>query len=169
MLTLRGPLDARRAGIAMIHQELQQVPRAHRRSEHVPRSPLRRGSVFVDAPPRSRPPPRRSALDPTIRPDAPIKSLKVAQRQIVEIARALLENATHPRHGRADIEPDSQRIRTPGVVIADLAARGVSIIYVSHKMDEVFKVCSRGDHHARRAARRRSRPEGNDRERVSSR
>ena len=28
-------------------------------------------------------------------------------------------------------------------MIADLAARGVSIIYVSHKMDEVFKVCSR--------------------------
>ena len=43
----------------------------------------------------------------------------------------------------ASIRPDSLEFERLAVVIADLAARGVSIIYISHKMDEVFKVCGR--------------------------
>ena len=56
--------------------------------------PLRHGSIFVDRAAQEAAAAKALApLDPTIRPDAPIKTLKVAQRQIVEIGRALLENA----------------------------------------------------------------------------
>ena len=144
VLTVRGPLDARRAGIAMIHQELQQVRELTVAQNMFLGRSLRRGSVFVDRAAQEKAAAQAlAALDPAIRADAQIKSLKVAQRQIVEIGRALLENA---RIIAMD-EPTSSLTPTEferlAVVIADLAARGVSIIYVSHKMDEVFKVCSR--------------------------
>ncbi len=81
-------------------------------------------------------------LDAAIRPNAPIKSLKVAQRQIVEIARALLENARIIAMDEPTSSLTPSEFDRLAVVIAGLASRGVSIIYVSHKMDEVFKVCS---------------------------
>lgn len=146
VVTLRSPLDARRAGIAMIHQELLQIPELTVAQNMFLGRSLRRGLLFVD---RARQEAAAAAaaalvpLDPTISPDAPIRSLKVAQRQIVEIARALLENA---RIIAMD-EPTSSLTPTEfgrlADVIAGLAGRGVSVIYVSHKMDEVFKVCTR--------------------------
>ena len=64
---------------------------------------------------RSAAPPRRLQRSiPSIDPAARIGTLKVAQRQIVEIARALLEDAKDRRHGRADLEPDAERVRAPG-------------------------------------------------------
>src|SRR3984957_278451 len=93
-LALRGPLDARRAGIAMIHQELQQVPELTVAQNMFLGRSLIRGALFVDRARQQREAAAALAqLDPTIRPDAQIKSLKVAQRQIVEIGRGLLENA----------------------------------------------------------------------------
>ena len=143
-LTLRSPLDARRAGIAMIHQELQQVPELSVAQNMFLGRALRQGGLFVDRA-------RQEALaaevlaplDPTIRPDAPIRSLKVAQRQIVEIARALLENARIIAMDEPTSSLTPNEFERLAVVIRDLAARGVSVIYVSHKMDEVFKTCSR--------------------------
>ena len=144
VLTLRGPLDARRAGIAMIHQELQQVRELTVAQNMFLGRSLRRGSVFVDSAAQEKAAAEAlSALDPTIRPDAQIKSLKVAQRQIVEIGRALLENARIIAMDEPTSSLTPSEFERLAVVIADLAARGVSIIYVSHKMDEVFKVCSR--------------------------
>ena len=82
-------------------------------------------------------------LDPDIDPTVPIKTLKVAQQQIVEIARALLEKA---RIIAMD-EPTSSLTPTEferlAELIEKLSSSGVSVIYVSHKMDEVFKVCSK--------------------------
>ena len=84
-----------------------------------------------------------ASLDPGINPAAPIHTLRVAQRQIVEIARALIENA---RIIAMD-EPTSSLTPTEfdrlAALIRQLAAQGVSIIYVSHKMDEVFAICDR--------------------------
>jgi ribose transport system ATP-binding protein len=141
---LRTPLDARRAGIAMIHQELQQVPELTVAQNMFLGRPLRRGAVFVDrAAQEAAAATALAPLDPAIRPQAPIKSLKVAQRQIVEIARALLENARIIAMDEPTSSLTPSEFDRLAVVIAGLAARGVSIIYVSHKMDEVFKVCSR--------------------------
>ena len=143
VLTLRTPLDARRAGIAMIHQELQQVPELTVAQNMFLGRSLRRGAVFVDrAKQEEEAASALAPLDPAIRPNAPIKSLKVAQRQIVEIARALLENARIIAMDEPTSSLTPSEFDRLAVVIAGLASRGVSIIYVSHKMDEVFKVCS---------------------------
>ncbi|WP_292404389.1 ATP-binding cassette domain-containing protein, partial [Mesorhizobium sp.] len=93
-VTLNNPVAARAAGVAMIHQELQQVPRLSVAQNMFLGHPLTRGGIFV----ARREQERRAAealaaIDPTIDPAAPLGSLKVAQRQIVEIARALLDRA----------------------------------------------------------------------------
>ena len=144
VVTLRGPLDARRSGIAMIHQELQQVPELTVAQNMFLGRPLVRGGLFVDRAEQER---QASAalmrLDPAIQPDARIGTLKVAQRQIVEIARALLENARIIAMDEPTSSLTPSEFERLAFVIGQLARDGVSIIYVSHKMDEVFKVCSR--------------------------
>jgi ribose transport system ATP-binding protein len=144
IVSLRTPVDARRAGIAMIHQELQQVPELTVAQNMFLGRPLTKGSLFVDRREQER---RALAalapLDPGIRPDAPIRTLKVAQRQIIEIARALLEDARVIAMDEPTSSLTPSEFARLAEVIAGLARGGVSIIYVSHKMDEVFQVCQR--------------------------
>src|SRR4051794_5292651 len=137
-LSGHGPVAARRAGIAMIHQELQQVPELTVAQNMFLGHPKAAGGLLVARRRQGRAAP--GALAP-LDPAAPIRTLKVAQRQIVEIARAVMEDAKV----LAMDEPTSSLTPTEferlAVLIAELAARGVSVIYVSHKMDEVFRVC----------------------------
>ena len=143
-LTLRTPLDARRGGIAMIHQELQLVPELTVAQNMFLGRPLLQAGLFVDRAAQEKAAVGALApLDATIRPDVPIKELKVAQRQIVEIARALLENARVIAMDEPTSSLTPSEFERLAKVIKGLAERGVSIIYVSHKMDEVFQVCSR--------------------------
>jgi ribose transport system ATP-binding protein len=145
IIHMKSPLSARRAGIAMIHQELQHVPELSVAQNMFLGRPLKKyKGLFVN----------KSAqyhkaqtilrrLDPSIDPDTPIKNLKVAQQQIVEIARALLDNAKII----AMDEPTSSLTPTEFErlveLISDLKAMNVSVIYVSHKMNEIFRVCDR--------------------------
>ncbi len=142
---IKSPLAARQLGIAMIHQELQHVPELSVAQNIFLGRPLTKNAgLFVD---------KKSAykkaknilqsLDPTIDPKRPIKSLKVAQQQIVEIARALLDDAKII----AMDEPTSSLTPTEferlAEIIKDLRSKDVAVIYVSHKMDEIFKLADR--------------------------
>ena len=139
-----GPLVARRAGIAMIHQELQHVPELTvAQNMFLGRSLRRAGGLLVDRPAQERAALAALApLDPGIDPAAPIRTLKVAQRQIVEIARAMMEDAKVLAMDEPTSSLTPAEFERLAVLIGQLAAKGVSIIYVSHKMDEVFRVCS---------------------------
>ncbi|NNH57147.1 sugar ABC transporter ATP-binding protein [Rhizobium laguerreae] len=139
------PESARQAGIAMIHQELQQVPHLTvAQNMFLGHSLTRFGGIVVNR----REQERRAAealamIDPSINPAAPISSLKVAQRQVVEIARALLDKANIIAMDEPTSSLTPSEFDRLAEIIERLAASGVSIIYVSHKMDEVFRVCQR--------------------------
>lgn len=139
----RGPLAARRAGIAMIHQELQHVPELTVAQNMFLGKPIKAaGGLFVARKDQERAAAAALApLDPSIDPSVPIRTLKVAQRQIVEIARAMMDDAKVLAMDEPTSSLTPAEFERLAVLIADLAARGVSIIYVSHKMDEVFRVC----------------------------
>ncbi len=139
----KGPVTARKAGIAMIHQELQHVPELTVAQNMFLGRPLRTaGGLFVARRDQERAAAAALApLDPSIDPSAPIKTLKVAQRQIVEIARAMMEDAKVLAMDEPTSSLTPSEFDRLAALIADLAAKGVSIIYVSHKMDEVFRVC----------------------------
>jgi ribose transport system ATP-binding protein len=138
-----GPVAARRAGIAMIHQELQHVPELTVAQNMFLGHPLKAAGGLLVA--RRRQEEAAAAalapLDPIIDPAAPIRTLKVAQRQVVEIARAMMEDAKVLAMDEPTSSLTPAEFERLAVLIAELAAHGVSIIYVSHKMDEVFRVC----------------------------
>jgi ribose transport system ATP-binding protein len=76
-------------------------------------------------------------------PDLPVGELRVAEQQLVEIARALSRQARlivmdEPTSALSPAEVD-----TLFAVIARLKARGVAIIYVSHKLDEIYRIADR--------------------------
>jgi ribose transport system ATP-binding protein len=141
----RNPQSARLAGISMIHQELQQVPHLTvAQNMFLGHSLTRFGGLMVDR----REQERRAAaalaaIDPTIDPAAAISTLKVAQRQVVEIARALLNKASVIAMDEPTSSLTPSEFERLAGVIERLAASGVAVIYVSHKMDEVFRVCQR--------------------------
>jgi ribose transport system ATP-binding protein len=141
----RKPESARQAGIAMIHQELQQVPHLSvAQNMFLGHSLTRFGGMIVNA----REQERRAAealamIDPSIDPSVPISTLKVAQRQVVEIARALLDKAKIIAMDEPTSSLTPSEFERLAEIIERLAKSGVSIIYVSHKMDEVFRVCQR--------------------------
>ncbi|MEP1610327.1 MAG: sugar ABC transporter ATP-binding protein [Roseobacter sp.] len=142
---IRTPLDAREAGIAMIHQELQLVPELTVAQNIFLGRPMTGfGGTFVKR--RAQENRARAVLaglDPSIDPSAKINTLKVAQQQIVEIARALVDEAKVIAMDEPTSSLTPSEFENLAALIEDLSARGVSIIYVSHKMDEVFQVCQR--------------------------
>lgn len=144
-IDIKTPLNAREAGIAMIHQELQHVPELTVTQNIFLGRPMTKAKgILVDT--KSQVARARAVLkdlDPDIDPTVPIKNLKVAQQQIVEIARALLEDAKIIAMDEPTSSLTPSEFERLAELIHSLSTRGVSVIYVSHKMDEVFKVCSR--------------------------
>ena len=144
-VNINSPRAAQECGIAMIHQELQNVPELSVFQNIFLGHSLKKSfGFFVDkAKERKIAQDVLRDLDPTINPNAPIKTLKVAQQQIVEIARALLGNARIIAMDEPTSSLTPSEFKRLSELIKALAKKGVSIIYVSHKMDELFQVCDR--------------------------
>lgn len=142
---LNTPNDSRAAGIAMIHQELQHIPELNVAQNLFLGHPLTKaGGLLVDRQMQyARAREVLQDLDPNIDPRTPIRELKVAQQQIVEIARALLYDAKIIAMDEPTSSLTPTEFESLAALIAKLSAKGVSIIYVSHKMGEVFRVCQR--------------------------
>jgi ribose transport system ATP-binding protein len=137
------PQDAERAGIAMIHQELNLVPHLNvAENIYLAREP-RRGP-FVDRK-RLRKEAQRclDRLGVDISPDAPVGGLPVAQRQMVEIAKALSIEA----EVLIMDEPTSSLTESETAllfkVIRELKAAGVAIVYISHRLHEMVGIADR--------------------------
>ena len=140
----RGARDALSAGIAVIHQELNLAPNMSVADNLLlGQLPARRG--FID---RRRILQRARAmlaeLGEELDPDAAVASLPLGQRQMVEIGKALAREA----HIIAFDEPTSalsagEAARLKRIVRA-LQQRGCAILYVSHRMEEVFDLCDAG-------------------------
>ncbi|MDE1185418.1 MAG: sugar ABC transporter ATP-binding protein [Pantoea sp.] len=144
-IQMKNPLSARHAGIAMIHQELQHVPELSVAQNMFLGRPLTKANgLWVDRKAQeARARLILKQLDPTIDPNTPIKNLKVSQQQIVEIARAMLDEAKIIAMDEPTSSLTPREFDRLAELISDLKSMGVSLIYVSHKMNEIFKVCDR--------------------------
>jgi ribose transport system ATP-binding protein len=80
-----------------------------------------------------------SDLDPRTQ----VSSLSVAQQQIVEIARALSFNSEVLIMDEPTASLTDKEIDKLFVIIEDLKKKGVAIVYISHRMDEIFKISDR--------------------------
>lgn len=75
-----------------------------------------------------------------IAPKAKMRSLSVAQMQMVEIAKAVSNNAKVIIMDEPTSAISDKEVGTLFQIIRDLKAQGVGIIYISHKMDEIFRI-----------------------------
>ncbi|MFE9204528.1 sugar ABC transporter ATP-binding protein [Micromonospora sp. NPDC007230] len=143
-LSFAGPTDAQRAGIAIIHQEFTLLPhRSVAENVYLGREPVRR--MQVDR--RRMMADTRELLDwlgeDGIDPADTVSSLSVAQRQVVEIVKALSTDARvlgmdEPTAALADHE-----VELLYDLVRRLRERGIAILYVSHRMREVFDLSDR--------------------------
>jgi ribose transport system ATP-binding protein len=139
------PLEARRAGVAMIYQELSLAP--HLTVEQnimLGMEPPRKFGVINGVEVRRRAVDALKQLEhPDIRPDARVGSLSVAAQQLVEVARAV---AVGCRVLVLD-EPTSSLTRGDVerlfALIARLKSQGIAIVYISHFIEECQRIADR--------------------------
>jgi len=140
-ITLRSPRDAARNGIAFVHQELTMFP-----------TMTVAENIFIDEMPsangiiKMREMLRQSEallqrVGCKISPQTPVEQLSIGDRQLVEIARALRHEARviiFDEPTSSLTSPERERLFA---VVRSLKEQGVVIIYITHFLDEIFKVC----------------------------
>lgn len=143
-LTVNSPHDAQENGISMIHQELALIPYLDAgKNIFLGREPVLAPGImhwqklYRDA---------RAIMDDlnlTISVRRPVRFFSIAQQQMIEVAKALSLDA------RLIImdEPTSSLTDREVEILFDqmrqLRERGVSIVFISHRLDEVFEICDR--------------------------
>jgi inositol transport system ATP-binding protein len=139
---LSGSKDALRLGISMIHQELTPVPEMTvAENLFLGREPtksfgwIRKKKMVEDA--------RKlfDSLKIDIDPNARMADLSIANMQMVEIAAAVSRNADLIIMDEPTSAITEREVERLFGMIASLKAKGVTIIYISHKMDEIFRIC----------------------------
>ena len=139
----KAPIDALAVGISMIHQEISLTPTMSvAENVWIGREYLFGNRVFVN---------KRKQEDATreillqlgldIDPGIEVEKLSIAQMQLIEIARAISYNADiiimdEPTSALTNVEVDKLH-----EIIKGLRSKGKSIIFISHKLDEVLKMC----------------------------
>ncbi|MBF0785236.1 sugar ABC transporter ATP-binding protein [Muribacter muris] len=78
-----------------------------------------------------------------IKPDTQVSRLSVAQQQMVEIARAMTLNAKLIIMDEPSAALSDKEVETLHQIVRDLKRRGISVIYVTHRLNEVFALCDR--------------------------
>lgn len=142
-VVFHNPADAQHVGISVIFQEFNLIPHLSvAENIFINREPTKKGVIDWENMNR-RATSALKRLEIEIDPQTPVSSLSVAQQQLVEIARALAFDAgiivmDEPTAALSEREVD----RLMEIVHA-LAKDGVGVIYVSHKLEEVFRVADR--------------------------
>jgi inositol transport system ATP-binding protein len=138
------PHEALTAGIAMIHQELMPIPDLTV-AENITlgSEPCGRFGRIDRAAQLRRADELLGELEADIDPSRPMRTLTVAQTQVVEIAKALGRQADVILMDEPTAALSDHEVEALFRAIARLKARGVSIVYTTHKMDEVFRVADR--------------------------
>ncbi len=141
-LQLRNAQQSQDLGIAMIHQELMYVPDLSiAENMYLGHEPRMTKLGFVDK--------RRlyhdteqalSRLGLEFSPDEKMRNLNVSQRQLIEIAKAISRNADILIMDEPTSALEDREIDKLFEIMRGLTERGAGIIYISHKMKEIFSI-----------------------------
>jgi len=138
------PIDAREAGISVIYQEPTLFPDLSiAENIFMGRQPLRSGRRIDRSEMLQRAQEVFARLGVPLEPGRLARGLSVADQQIVEIAKAISFNAKiiimdEPTAALTEVE-----VRRLFDVVATLRAQGAAIMFISHRLEEVFAMCQR--------------------------
>jgi L-arabinose transport system ATP-binding protein len=140
-VVFRSTQDAIQAGIAVIYQELNLVPdmsvEENMMLGHMPKTlglidrKSMRSAVRLELEKLG------ESIDPTIR----VRNLSIAQRQMLEISKALMLNAKVIAFDEPTSSLTDREVRKLFEVIIELKKKGCCILYVSHRLEEIFRIC----------------------------
>ncbi|MDO4270737.1 MAG: sugar ABC transporter ATP-binding protein [Eubacteriales bacterium] len=140
-LRARNPREAMDRGVAMIHQELNPILDMQV-FENIYVGRERKQGILVDKKRMIRE--TRELLENLnidISPTAYMRDLSVAQCQLIEIVKAISVNAKVVVMDEPTSAITEHEVETLFTQIRRLKSEGVAIIYISHKMDEIFQIC----------------------------
>jgi ribose transport system ATP-binding protein len=137
------PRDAETAGIAMIFQELSLVPTLTVAQNIFLNREPRKGAFVNDAEAVRRSREILAELGEDIDPNARVEDLSVGVCQLVEIAKALSKNAQILVMDEPTSSLSEHETCTLFRIVRRLKASGISIVYISHRMAEIFTICDR--------------------------
>lgn len=141
---IHNPMDALMKGIAMVHQELQPIPaRTIGENIYLGRYPLKsvgpfklvdHDKLYKDA----------AAVLKEVKmdfdPKTKLGELSVSQMQSVEIAKAVSANCRVLILDEPTSSLTENEVEALFNIVNDLRAKGVAIVYISHKMDEILRI-----------------------------
>lgn len=142
VIHLRNPHDALRRGIAMIHQELMPFRDLTVAANiGMGRELVRKIPGWIDHKAMDRQATEiLSRLGSNISASRRMGDLSVAEMQVVEIAKALAHHASVIIMDEPTTALSGREVDTLFGVIRDLKQHGVAILFISHKMDEIFQI-----------------------------
>jgi len=137
------PIGARTLGVRMIFQELSDAP-ALTVAENISlgRWPGRRGIVRWREV-RERAVRALDELGVDIDPAAPVATLRIGERQAVEIARAISDKARCLILDEPTAALSAQEVERLFLAVRRLRERGTAIVYITHRLDEVVQIADR--------------------------
>jgi ribose transport system ATP-binding protein len=142
-MRIDGPRAAERAGVAVIYQEFNLVPAMTARENiFLGREPARLSWL-----PARREHDRAAALfrrlGVNIDPESLCRDLTIAEQQVVEIAKALALDARIIVMDEPSATLSPKEVEHLFAIIGELKAQGIGVIYISHRLNEVFAVADR--------------------------
>ena len=141
---IKGPLDALNRGIAMVHQELQPIPeRSIGENIYVGRYPTKRIGPIVTIDHEKMYQDAAAVLKEVhlnYDPKAKLGSLSVSQMQLVEIAKAVSADCKVLILDEPTSSLTAAEVEALFTIVGELRQKGVSIVYISHKMDEILRI-----------------------------
>lgn len=140
-VTFSGPKEALENGVAMVHQELNQcLERNIKDNLFLGRYP--KGFGIIDEKRMEAEAQRLfKKLGINVNLKVPMKTMSVANRQMVEIAKAVSYDAKLIVLDEPTSSLTDKEVKKLFSIIRELKKEGVSFVYISHKMDEIFEIC----------------------------
>ncbi len=143
-VVFHNPIEAQRAGISIIYQELNLMPHLTvAQNIFIGREPLKKGGSIDDKKMSEDAAAILSQLHVDIDPDVPVYMLPLSKRQMVEIAKALSYQAEVFIMDEPTSSLTESEIEELFKVIHRLRDRGVGIIYISHRLEELKYIADR--------------------------
>jgi L-arabinose transport system ATP-binding protein len=144
-LAFAGPGDARRAGVRVIYQEPEIIPGVDV-AENIYAGELPRRSIFIDRRRLEalvRDDLHRYGFETVLRPDLMGDELSPAQRQLVEIMRALKSGIRVLALDEPTSSLTDEEVTRLFTLVRRLREEGAAIIYVSHRINEILRLADR--------------------------